>query len=268
MQIEEIDLDLIDEPEEDIREEIDLDTLEELATSIKNVGLIQPIVVFKKMKRYEVVVGHRRLIACRIAGTKTIPALIKDIKPDEIEVMKLDENIFREDISAIMIGKYINRIMKEKGLSVIEVSRYMGKTPQWTNSMLRLLDTDLYTQKAIDMGEISYAAALELQKVDNEAQRDVLTRAAVTGGAHTRVIKGWVNDYRQARENMNSEHPDQECGEKEEPAIVYKLKCKLCGRHYPVENLINIQIDPKCYPIFEEMAKNVRSQLEEGERED
>ncbi len=264
-EILEISMELIDEPETDIRENIDAASIEEMATSIENIGLIQPIAVFKKQDRYEVIVGHRRLLACRALGLGRITAVVREVEPDEIDIMRLDENVFREDVSAIQIASYIYRIQKAKGMSTMEISRYLGKTPQWVNSMLRLIDIDDYTKQAVDQGEMSYSAALELQKIEDLNYRRVLTEAAVKGGAHTRVIKSWVNQYQQNKapgpEPLEEDYQEPT----EEIEKVYRMKCKLCGVMYDPGELITIQIDPHCFPIFEEMAKNVRGQLEKEE---
>lgn len=254
--LKEIDIEMIDDPETDIRTEIDLETIEDLSKSIEQIGLIQPITVFENRERYEVIVGHRRLIACREAGMKKIPAIVKEVKPEEIDIMKLDENVFREDVSATQIARYIYRIMTQRKLSTIEIARYFGKTPQWVNSMLRLLDTDEYTQKAVDKGELSYAAALELQKIEDEEKRKLYTQAAVVGGAHTRVVRSWVQEEQaRARGEEIREIQTAEGAEESEPRE-YKQKCMLCGKLKPVGELITIQVDLKCYPQLREICKN------------
>ncbi len=264
-ELKEIELDLIDDPERDIREYIDEEGIKELATSIASIGLIQPIAIFKKGNRYEVIVGHRRYLACKLLNMGRIPAVIREVEPAEIDVMKLDENIFREDVSAVQIASYIYRIQQDREMSTMEIARYLGKTPQWVNSMLRLIDVDDYTKAAVDQGNLSYAGALELQKVEDTAYRKVLTEAAVRGGAHTRVIKNWVTEYRQNRAPSPEPLEDNYAEPEQEIEKVYRMKCRLCHHMYDPGELITIQIDPHCYPIFEEMAKNVREQLEKKE---
>jgi len=258
MTIQEIDLELIDDPKVDIRGDIDTAGLEDLATSIQTVGLIQPITVFKKQGRFEVVCGHRRALACKAAGLKKIPAIVRDVDPDEIDVMRLDENVFREDVSPIQIARYIARIMDLKKVSVVEISRYFQKTPQWVNSMIRLLDADEYTQAAVDAGELSYVAALELQKIEDEQRRRMYTEAAVKGGAHTRTVRNWVQEESNERRVKDSgEKVDPEEGEQGEPQE-YKQKCMLCGKLRPVNELITVQVGVKCYPQLREICKNYR----------
>lgn len=257
-ELKEIDVELIDDPAVDIRGPIDINGLEELATSIENTGLIQPIIVFKNRKRYEVAVGHRRLIACKMAKMERVPAVVTDIDPEKLDVMKLDENIFREEVPPVMIAKYIYRIMKEKELSTMEIARYFGKTPQWVNTMIRLLDLDEYTKEAIDTGRISYAAALELQKVDNERTRVSLTQAAVNGGAHTRVVKGWVNDYRAEKDYQDIRGQETAKNDEEEQPLKYESKCICCNKLRPSETVITMITCPECYPIIRAMCKSYR----------
>ena len=257
-ELQEIKTELIDDPKNDIREEVNMQGVEELAMSIENTGLIQPITVFKNRRRYEVVVGHRRLIACKIAKMDTITAIVTEIDPDKIDVMKLDENIFREDVSPVMIGKYIYRIMQEKKLTTMEMARYFGKTPQWVNSMIRLIDIDEYTQEAINAGEISYTGALELQKIGDERTRSSLTQAAVKGGAHTRIIKNWVNDYRSEKDSKErrAAEPPENGGVPEERE--YKRKCLCCQELKESETIITVEVCPECYPIIKAMCKSYR----------
>lgn len=257
-ELKEIDIELIDDPVNDIRENLNMQGVEELAISIENTGLINPITVFRNRSRYEVVVGHRRLIAHKIAKMETITAIVTEIDPEKIDVMKLDENVFREEVSPVMIAKYIYRIMGEKGLTTMEIARYFGKTPQWANTMLRLLDIDEYTQEAINAGEISYTGALELQKIKDERTRSSLTQAAVKGGAHTRVIKNWVNDYR-----SEIDYKEKRAAEQPENGVVpeereYKRKCICCNELKESETIIIVEVCPECYPIIKAMCKSYR----------
>jgi len=264
-ELKEIELSLIDDPKRDIREYIDNEGIQELATSIASIGLIQPIAVFKNGDRYEVIIGHRRYLACKLLKMGRIPAVIREVEPHEIDVMKLDENVFREDVSAVQIASYIYRIQQDKEMSTMEIARYLGKTSQWVNSMLRLIDIDEYTKTAVDQGDISYSGALELQKVEDIMYRRVLTEAAVRGGAHTRVIKNWVTDYRQNKAPAPATMEDPYEEPEEEIPKCLRMRCMLCHQMYDPGELITIQIDPHCYPIFKEMAKNVREQLETKE---
>lgn len=263
LKIEEIATELIDGPKEDLREKQYSEDIEELATSIETIGLIQPITVFQNRERYEIVVGHRRYLACKMAGIKKIPAIVRIMKPGEMDIMKIDENIFREDVSPVQIAKYIYKIMTDREMSTMEIARYLGKTPQWVNSMLRLLDTDEYTQKAVENEDISYVAALELQKVEDPGYRRALTEAAVRGGANTRLVKNWVQEYKRNEKAILVGSIPEETLSKDEENEKYRMRCSMCNEYYRPDQLITVQVDPQCYTVYREMAKNWQNQLKE-----
>ena len=254
-ELKDIDTDLIDDPATDIRGNLENQKLEELAQSIKNVGLINPITIKKANKRYEVVTGHRRLIACRIAGIHRITAKVTNLPKQKLDVMKIDENVFREDVSPVAMAKYIHRIMKQRELTTREISDYLGKTQQWVNTMLRILDLDQDTKVAVDQGELKYTSALELAKIKEPETREALTQAAIRGGAHTRVVKQWVQDYKEEQEYIKQRELEGEEEEEEYTPPVIKRRCAVCGDLKSSGTLITVEICSKCYPVLRDSVK-------------
>jgi len=264
----EIDTDLIDDPKTDIRKYQENAKLEELAQSIKNVGLINPITVKREGNRYEVVTGHRRLLAVRIAGIPKITAKITTAPKQTLDVMKIDENVFREDVSAVAIAKYVHRVMKEREITTREIGDYLGRTQQWVNTMLRLLDLDPETKNAIDQGTLAYASALELAKIKEPETREALTDAAVTGGANTRVVKKWVQDYQEEMDIRERRGLEVEVIGELGPPPVSRRKCAVCGELKKSEMLITVEVCAKCYPILRDSAERYRNTTEvDGKQE-
>lgn len=257
-EIKELNTDLVDDPETDIRTNIENQKLEELAQSIKNVGLINPITVKRNDKRYEVVTGHRRLIACKIAGIPRITAFVTKLPEQTLDVMKIDENVFREDVSPVSMAKYIYRTMKKRELSTREMGDYLGKTQQWVNTMLRILDLDQDTKEAINEGTLNYTSALELAKIKEPEAREALTEAAKRGGAHTRVVKQWVRDYQEEKEYQESRELEGEGEEETYIPPVSKRRCVVCGDLKSSGTLINIEVCSKCYPILRDSTEKYR----------
>lgn len=98
---QDISIDDILEPEDQARTVIVLEGLQELADSIKEKGIIEPLVVLKKNSKYEIVVGHRRFLAARMAGLEKLPCIIRAIGVRDADLMKLHENFFREDVNPV-----------------------------------------------------------------------------------------------------------------------------------------------------------------------
>ncbi len=124
------------------RRNFDVDALHELADSIKQVGIIQPIVVQKKDEFYEIIAGERRWRAARIAGLKEVPVIIKDYAPMETVEIALIENIQREDLNPIEEALAYQRLIEEFGLKQDEAAEKVSKSRTAVTNALRLLKLD------------------------------------------------------------------------------------------------------------------------------
>ena len=124
------------------RRNFDVDALHELADSIKQVGIIQPIVVQKKDEFYEIIAGERRWRAARIAGLKEVPVIIKDYAPMESVEIALIENIQREDLNPIEEALAYQRLIEEFGLKQDEAAEKVSKSRTAVTNALRLLKLD------------------------------------------------------------------------------------------------------------------------------
>lgn len=133
------------------RKRFDEDSLQELADSIKQYGVIQPLILQKRDKYYEIIAGERRWRAARMAGLKEIPAIIKDYTPQEIVEIALIENIQREDLNPIEEAQTYQRLIQEFNLKQDEVAERVSKSrAAVTNSMRLLKLEDRVQQMLID----------------------------------------------------------------------------------------------------------------------
>jgi ParB family chromosome partitioning protein len=121
------------------REEFDQKSLQELAQSIKQVGVIQPIVVRQRGSKYQLIVGERRLRASKIAGLTKIPAVIRKLTDEESLELTLIENLQREDLNPIEEAKVYLKLIQELKLTQREVAEKVGKSPKFISDMLKLI---------------------------------------------------------------------------------------------------------------------------------
>jgi ParB family chromosome partitioning protein len=147
------------------------DSLHELAESIKQYGVIQPLIVQKKDKYYEIVAGERRWRAARIAGLKKIPVIIKDFTPQEAIEIALIENIQREDLNPIEEAQAYQRLIQEFNLKQDELAERVSKSRVAVTNSIRLLKLDERVQQMLidDMLTSGHARAL-LSIEDKEIQ--------------------------------------------------------------------------------------------------
>lgn len=133
------------------RKHFDEDALSELADSIKQFGVIEPLVVVKRKGFYELIAGERRWRAARLAGLKEVPVVIKDYNEQEIVEIALIENIQREDLNPIEEANAYNRLIKEFNLKQDEVAERVSKSRSTITNSLRLLKlTEKVQQMLID----------------------------------------------------------------------------------------------------------------------
>ena len=159
------------------RRNFDEDALQELADSIKQYGVIQPIVVQKKGKRYEIIAGERRWRAARKAGLLEVPVIVKEFAPEDIFAIALIENIQRQDLNPIEEAQAYSRLIEEHHLKQDELAEKVAKNRVTITNSMRLLKLDERIQQMLidNMLTGGHARAL-LAITDKEEQHTVALR--------------------------------------------------------------------------------------------
>ncbi|MBR1413740.1 MAG: ParB/RepB/Spo0J family partition protein [Bacilli bacterium] len=168
------------------------ESLRELAESIKEHGIVEPIIVKKSIKGYEIVAGERRTKASRLAGLKTIPAVIKDFTDQEMMEIALIENIQREDLNAIEEAQAYQNILAASGMTQDELARKFGKNRTHITNMLGLLALPSETKDYVIRKELSMGHARVLSKLDDQGKINELARRAVREKLSVREIENIV----------------------------------------------------------------------------
>ncbi len=146
-------------------------TLEELSQSIKNQGVLQPLIVRRLASgRFEIVAGERRWRAAQIAGVNTVPAIIRDLNNDEAAKIALIENLQREDLNSLDQAKGLLRLQKEFNLSQEELGTSVGKSRSTITNLLRLLNLSAEVQELLQDGKIEMGHARALLTLNESDQ--------------------------------------------------------------------------------------------------
>lgn len=153
------------------RRNFDEDALQELAESIQQYGIIQPLIVQKKEDYYEIIAGERRWRAARIAGLKEIPVIIREYTPREVMEISLIENIQREDLNPIEEADAYRRLMEEFSLKQDEVAQRLSKSRAAIANSVRLLNLDQRVQEMIVSQMISTGHARALLSITDPEQQ-------------------------------------------------------------------------------------------------
>lgn len=230
-QIQKISLDSIDAPKTAMRSEVHDEGIEELASSIKSIGLLQPILVRPVGKRYEIIAGHRRVTAARLAGLVTIASIVRTPSDSETTVFQLHENLLRRDVNPIDEAIFLAAVMKAQDLDVKKIAEVTRRSTEYIASRLAILGYPDYLIEAIGEKQIALGAAEYLAKITNEQVRKNYVHYAVSGGISVKRAIAWYESWRlgQVRANpMDIVEPDAETGEERE---VHKEFCIICQTH-------------------------------------
>ncbi|MBP2626777.1 MAG: parB-like partition protein [Firmicutes bacterium] len=190
------------------RRVFDQEALTELAESIMQYGILQPIVVRKVLNGYELVAGERRWRASQKAGVQEIPATIKDYTDEEMIEIALIENIQREDLNAIEEALAYRRLMDELCLTQEEVGRKVGRSRSLIANMVRLLNLHPTVQEYVSRGTLSMGQArpllaLETSELQLEAAEIIVEEDLSARGAEE-LVKRFSEIPKQAKQQARS----------------------------------------------------------------
>ncbi|HLR34722.1 MAG TPA: ParB/RepB/Spo0J family partition protein [Tissierellales bacterium] len=189
-----IDISLIKPNKNQPRKEFDKQALEELKHSIKDYGVIQPIIVRKKGEEYEIVAGERRWHATKNAGLEKIPCIIKDVEEVEATKLALIENIQREDLNSIEEAKAFDDLMKNYGYTQEEVARIIGKSRSYIANTIRLLNLEDKVRNYVVEGKLSSGHGRALLAIEDEENQIKVAERIVKNKLNVRDTEKLVKD--------------------------------------------------------------------------
>lgn len=176
------------------RQIFDDDRLKELADSIKESGVFQPIIVKKGVNGYELIAGERRLRASKLAGKEKIPAIVRDYTDEQVLEITVLENLQREDLTPIEEGQAFLTLIKKLNLTQDEVAKKVGKSRPYITNYIRLLQLPDNVKMMVDQKQLSNAQARALLKLQDPKIIEQVARKAVKEGLTVREIEKYISE--------------------------------------------------------------------------
>ena len=176
------------------RKTFDEEKLRELADSIKEFGVLEPIIIKKSIRGYEIVAGERRCKACEMANIKTIPAIVKDFNDEEMMQIALLENIQREDLTAIEEAEAYSNLVKSLGISQEELARRIGKSRSYVTNVVGLLNLPETVKDLVIAKKISMTNARTLSKIKDPSKVEEMADRIINEGLTTAAIEEITQD--------------------------------------------------------------------------
>lgn len=207
------------------RKVFDEEALKELALSIKEHGVFQPIIIKKSIKGYEIIAGERRVKASKMAGLEEIPAIIRDFSDNEMMEIALLENLQRENLNAIEESTAYKKLLETLGLTQEELAKRLGKSRSHITNMLGLLTLPDEVQKALSNKELSMGHARIISKLENKEQQIALTKKVIEEGLSVRQLEEMTS----SNERFVRAHEIKKKAKPQNPEYQY-LQEELCER--------------------------------------
>ena len=207
------------------RKVFDEEALKELALSIKEHGVFQPIIIKKSIKGYEIIAGERRVKASKMAGLEEIPAIIRDFSDNEMMEIALLENLQRENLNAIEESTAYKKLLETLGLTQEELAKRLGKSRSHITNMLGLLTLPDEVQQALNNKELSMGHARIISKLENKEQQIALTKKVIEEGLSVRQLEEMTS----SNERFVRAHEIKKKAQPQNPEYQY-LQEELCER--------------------------------------
>lgn len=207
-QIKQIDISDIKPNPYQPRKTFDENHLNDLADSIKQYGILQPIVLRKTVQGYYIVVGERRFRASKIAGLKYVSAIIKDLTDEDMMELAVIENLQREDLNAIEEAESYQRLMTDLKITQQEVAKRLSKSRPYIANMLRLLHLPKKIADMVKDGRLTSAHGRTLLAIKDERQMLRLAKRVVKEKWSVRYLENHVNELKNVSSKSETDKVD------------------------------------------------------------
>lgn len=191
----EINLDLLIEPPVPVRMSMDDDKLHELAQDLKRHGVLQNLVVVTADGKYEILAGHRRYLAARLAGLVHVPCLIFDDLADAKYAVMLSENGFREDVTAAEEGCFFLDLAEKHGWSEPQICHHVDRSADYVNERVKLVTRFPEVMKRVAAREMNWSQAKAIMRLKNPQWQPYLIEQACLHGATARTLSQYVDQF-------------------------------------------------------------------------
>jgi len=214
------------------RKHFDTDSLSELALSIKEHGIVQPLIVAKNGGSYIIIAGERRYRAAEIAGLNEVPAIIRSFGEQEKLEVALIENIQRQDLTILDLAAAYSKLHDQFGLSFDQVAKKVGKSPSAVHNIVRLLKLPLEAKKALHDGKIVEGHARQIIAIKDEPTQLELLNLIIKNKWTVRQAEQFVVGHKQTLKAKQPQKIDRTQTEtKETKQLASKLKTVVVVKH-------------------------------------
>ncbi len=241
-----ITLDLIDDPERPMRQDLSPESVEDLVLSIKQVGIIEPLVVKPKGGRFEIIAGHRRALASGIANLAQVPCYIVNATKEQGELLKIHENLYRADVRPSDEADHFKYLIEHHKMSPVRLAKLINKSETYVTERLAIFNYPPELRHALDTGKIKFSVAREFGRMDDLVKMREYLKYAVLNGITSTLARQWVVDFHRSREPQNQEHEFSRAKNPDTGIIENLSTCIFCMKPINLREANVVYIHDKC----------------------
>ena len=253
--VREIPLDQLTLPEREARAVVSEEGLEELADSIRRLGVMNPITVRPKGDKFEIVAGVRRYLAAQRAGLEKVPCIVRDFNDLDFTIAQIHENIKREELSEIDQAYLVRELRERVGLSYAKIGELWGKSETHVRDLDKLVDADPEIQEALRAGHIKKTHALQIMKHPDKERRLWFLKYTIENGASPQTLSVMIRDDMGMYESIREVVPVQKLTDSRPHLREIRGRCAFCDRMVIVDQLMVIHLCFDCYNAFMESRR-------------
>lgn len=249
-------LDKVISPEFDARLTKDPEADDDLRESIRELGVLEPLIVKDTNKGYEIIAGNRRFEQATRAGLTAVPCLISKATGAEADKIQLHENIKRLPLSHVDQAYTFAHLIKKYKMTEQQVATIVGKSIAYVSQHLSLLQTEEVLLQAVQDGRINFSAARELMRCQDKDESERLQALVEKNGASTDVIRTWVNESNRESDLLEPVPPSSLTTEPPGQTQLPMYPCAMCDKPTLLTEIKILRICHGCnFAFFSEIEK-------------
>lgn len=223
----------------------------DLANSIKQIGIIEPLIVLKTDTEYILQAGKRRLTAAKQAGLPTVPCIVVDVDKEGSIAITLHENLYRENLNPVDEAWIYQQLRDRHRYSGQEIARMIGRKEGYVSQRLQIVLWPDNLVKALATEHISFSVARELSIIADAKHRDWLLKHAIESGVNYRTARRWRIEW-QSQVPEKKEEPDFTKPPPEpDPPSFDESVCWWCDKLHKTSHIITIQVCHQCFSALQ-----------------
>lgn len=259
MELRQVKVDEIDDKEFAMRLDVTDPSFDELCSSVRRDGIIQPVILIQKEQGYKIAAGHRRTAAARAMRLETVPALVIDANDRQAWSIAFAENIFRKDLTPIEEAAAIKDCIDSGIYTVETVAKMLGRSVGWVLNRMDMMNWPPAITQVIHAGLLSVAAARWIAKIGDETQIEILIAYAVENGATERTTQAWYQSYVATKATIVPDDIEPLPGAPKVKLPEPQSPCVICGQIHPMRELSYLPVCGGCGENLIQIARGAQA---------